>query len=260
MKRTLILMMLLTVPAHAGAWMQQEGSGLSITTLSYGRALRAFDANGKPISAVPYLRGERRHYFEFGLYENLTLIANSGEVVDDWFDGSERGLAEYWGPRDIGMRMRIYEGDGTAISLEHSLHLPASARLQIERGLGPDTRSLETRLLVGHGFTLLGVPIFIESEAAYRYRLGQANDEVALDFVLGVTPFEDWQLLAQSFNTIGMNSYLGYASMYRENKLQLSAVYQVTDRVSFQLGGYRTIAGEGVAEEEGILAAMWVRY
>lgn len=261
MRRAAIFIALgLATQANAGAWLQQEGRGLSITTLSYGRTLRAFDANGNPAGAVPYLRGERRHYVEFGLFENLTLIANAGEIVDGWYGGSERGLAEYWGPRDIGMRVRLYERGGVVVSLEQSLHLPASARLQRQRGLGPDTRSLETRLLIGHGFTLLGIPVFAGAETAYRYRFDRANDEFAFDAAFGVTPLEDWQLLAQSMNTIGVDSYLGYASTYRENKLQLSAVYRATDRISFQFGGYRTVAGEGVTEEEGLLAAIWVRY
>jgi len=69
-------------------------------------------------------------------------------------------------------------------------------------------------------------------------------------------------LLAQSLNVFsegaGNTAYTG--GSYDYEKLQLSAVYQITPVWAVQGGGYTTYAGRNALQENALIFGVWRRF
>ena len=67
--------MVLTAPAHAGAWPQPRGEGLLIVTTLADRAERSYDADRQSIDDGYFHKDETAAYVEYGLTDIDTLVA-----------------------------------------------------------------------------------------------------------------------------------------------------------------------------------------
>jgi len=74
---------------------------------------------------------------------------------------------------------------------------------------------------------------------------------------LGVSPTQNWQVLAQSFTTVSAGEARAPFGDFRSHKLQLSGVRRLSDAVGLQVGGFRTVAGRNVIKETGAFTAVW---
>jgi hypothetical protein len=66
--------------------------------------------------------------------------------------------------------------------------------------------------------------------------------------------------LAQSFNTVSDGSAEGVFADNHEHKIQLSAVWNLDEVWSLQLGGIATVTGENALRERGVVAAVWRKF
>ncbi len=68
-------------------------------------------------------------------------------------------------------------------------------------------------------------------------------------------------MLLQSFNVIseGAGSAPFFPS-YAYSKLQLSAVYSMTPKLSLQLGGFTTFGGRNALQENGLVVGAWYKF
>ncbi len=238
--------------ADAGAWTLAEGHGEVIATGLTSTAEETFGGSGTKPAA--FSKGSASLFVQHGWTDRLTVFAKveGGAEQDEATGYARSGLSEFL----AGARLRVYSSGGFVASAGLSSRVADDGGEGMELG---GTR-IEPRLAAGYGFSLLGLPAFVEAEAAYGWRVaGDGFDEAKLDVTAGLRPFERWLVLAQSFSTFGLGGPEG-AELYSYHKLQGSLVYDIAEHWSLQAGVFATVAGENALEERGVVSALWYRY
>lgn len=249
----LILLAAAQGDACAGAWTKLKGEGEVFVTGLYSEASEAFDANGVASDISVFRKVEIGVHAEYGVTDWLTAIGRT--EFKTTASGAPISIDEArFGLTGVGARIRLWEDGGTVVSAE------ATGRLAVGGGAEAEEGDADLRLLAGHGFMLGNWPSFIDLGAAYRFRFGEPSDEFRADLAFGVRPRERWLFMMQSFNTFSDGGTPGDLADPREHKLQLSAVYDVTESLSLQVGGTATIAGRNALAEQGLVTALWYRF
>ncbi len=273
------LLLGLSKSAVAGAFLWPEGRGQIIVTTTFASARKAYDARGRLIDTPRYDKFEARAYVEYGLAPWLTVVGEGGAMD---FRGAPRtnGLdalslliaeakarAPLVVPKPVGvhyrglglgmvgLRVKLLELSDYVVSAEASLRA-ASAASRIFLDM-KDFSQIDARLQLGKPVSLLGVPGFVDAQIGYRSR-GQNGDEARVDLTFGVRPVAWLMVLAQSFSAFAPGANAG--SRIAAQKFQLSAVYDINETFSVQLGVYKGLLGVNSPAEIGILTALWARF
>jgi protein XagA len=248
----------LPVPALASGWTQQKGHGQVIVTGVYSNSTRGYDGDGNVVDIDDYEKTEAYLLVEYGLTDDLTVIANPSfrHVGIDGASDNTTGL----GYTEVGARYRLFEGDGWVLSLQGTARIPGARRRDSLAQVGSTDAEYDLRALVGKGFRLGGMDAFVDVQGSYRLRDGDPPNEVHADATFGVRTSERMQILVQSFNTLSDGAGEGVFRSYRYHNAQVSAVYDVSDRVSIQLGGLATLGGQNALRERGIVTGLWFSF
>jgi hypothetical protein len=246
--------LLTTAEAQAGAWLEPPGQGEVILGGTFSDSLRAYDVNGRVAPVASYKKFELTAYMEYGATEAITLIATPS-VLD--FRAKPPGESYAgMGVLEAGGRVKLYELEETIFSAQATFREATNSRSRIFLDTGHGLQA-DARLLIGRTFTILGFPAFSSLEIGYRSP-GGFGHEVRADATLGVRPVDKLLVLLQTFNI----SAIHIAPLYptRSNKLALSAVYDVTQSISVQVGGILGLPGVNTTTERGIISALWYRF
>lgn len=261
--------------------MQRPGEGIVILSTSFSDAHKAYDPRGRLVSAPSYAKLETQAYFEYGLADELTFVAElnfmrfrgaaerrqleqlqylTAEALAGVPLHLPEGVGE--GPRYeglgagwLGARLRLLEWGATILSAQASLRgaTPAAqAYLDIKRRLQQDAR-----LQLGWPAELFGLAGFGEAQIGFR-SAGQSGDEIRSEMTFGLRPLRGVLLLAQSFLTL--SPWSGAAPFMASQKLQLSSVCDVTREVALQLGVRAAVRGVNESAERGLFGALWYRF
>ncbi|MBI3275156.1 MAG: hypothetical protein HYZ60_04275 [Methylocystis sp.] len=265
------------VAARGGALLEPPGDALAIVTTTFADAAKAYDARGRLISAPSYRKFEAQGYVEYGVYDWLTIIAESnymnfrGAASNlDYLNiltaeakaGASLSVVAAPGPSYAGLgvgsagaRVRLAEFGSMVISLEAKLRAATPSARQF---LDMKTQLQEdVRLQLGHPVELFGMTGFGDLQIGYRTH-GQNGGEIRADFTYGLRPFDAVLLLAQSF-TAATPGRFGSSFMVSQ-KFAASAVYDLTTNISVQLGVFAAVRGVNSSAERGALAAIWYRF
>lgn len=245
--------------ALAGAWMLDEGTGQLIVTGTAMQASRFF-STGSDLQPIPhYNKDEAQALVEYGLTNWFTaMFAPSLQHVDIAapFSGERSGI----GYTDLGGRARIWSDASWVVSGQVLVRIPGAYDNSNPAAIGYTDPEVDIRGLVGYSFKAGTMPAFVDVEVAQRFRIGGPPDEFRTDVTFGVNVTDKWLLLAQSFNVTseGAGSW-GFGS-FGYYKLQVSAVYAVTTKLSLQLGGYSTYWGRNALQENGLVTGVWYKF
>jgi hypothetical protein len=250
--------------AEAGAWLYPAGHGQVIVTTEFAQARNVYGVEGQLLPTRPYRKFETRVYAEHGVTDWLTVSAQGSGMT---FDGSAGPLdildpfrpppAQYrgLGLGAVGSRLHLASVGASEFSVETSVRAASSeARRYLDMRGAPQ---FDTRLLMGRTFDFFGFDGFLDTQVGYRTR-GQYGDEIRIDLTVGLRPFDSLALMAQNFSALA--AWSGPQAKVTEQKVVLSAVYDVTDLASFQVGWERAIGGINAPAERGVFAAVWWRY
>jgi hypothetical protein len=246
--------------AWAGAWPQEPGQWQAIEQFTYYQAaVQGTGPHGEPVGIGTYHQMEFAPYVEYGLTDRWTLgtqprlqsVWTESAGATKWSDG----LAQL----NVFARYTVYHGDYDVVAVQGQVGVPGAATSADPQVAYPNTE-YELRGLYGHGFSLGSWTGFTDAEVAGRLRMGADADEVRLDLTAGVRPVPDWMLLVQSFSTIGLRDNGPGGADYSITKLYASLVYDITPRVSVQVGGYRELAGRNVSLGNAGLLALWLKF
>ena len=246
-------------PAHAGAWLQPKGRGLLIlsgTMLSSGRA---FDDDGGLFDVPRYNKFELGGWLEYGLTDHFTAILQPelrSVSIARPTDAGRTGL----GYTGIGARIGLWSNDTSVISFQTLLRVPGSSDESDPAQAGSTETEEDIRLLYGRSFRLGAWPAFLDTEFAYRFRGGDAPDEICSDVTFGVRPRPGLMLMAQSFSTFARGEARGFYDVGWEWKAAASVVWDFAPDWSMQLGGVAALAGENTLRERGGFVALWKRF
>jgi protein XagA len=233
-------------PVWAGAWTLPDGTGQWLATLTAASATTDLQGWQPPTATPRYDKDELSVLVEYGLTDRLTAIVDPGLQHID--------IAAPTAAERSGLD---YTESGQA-----TLRIPGTTDTSNPAAIGYTDVETDLRLLLGHAFTLAGRDAFFDLEAAERVRTAGLPSEFRVDATFGVRVFPRWLILAQSYNVVsegaGNRTYTG--GSYDYEKLQLSAVYQLTAAWALQGGGYTTYAGRNALQENGLIFGVWRRF
>jgi protein XagA len=252
--------------ARAGAWTYPQGHGQAILSTEFAQAHNIYDASGGLVPSRPYRKLETRLYAEHGVTDWLTVVAQmsgmaftGGDDPMDFFASfpfpPQRPQYRGLGLGAVGARLHLLSAGDQEFSVETSLRsASAEARRYLDLRQSPQ---LDARLLMGQVFDLFGFDGFLDTQVGFRTQ-GQIGNEFRIDVTAGLRPFEPLTVMAQSFTALA--AWSGPQGRVTQQKVALSAVYDVSDAASVQIGWERGIGGIDAPAERGLFAALWWRY
>lgn len=247
----------LAVPAHASAWPQPEGGGQVIVTGIYSHSDKGFDAAGNAAEINDYDKTEAYMLIEYGVTEDLTVIATPSFSQVSVTQGDKTSGPGY---TELGARYRLASGDTAVFSVQGSFRIPGKKRRDSIAQIGATDTEIDLRALAGASFKLGGKDSFVDFQTGYRIRNGGPPGEFRFDATFGIRPAPKLLLLAQSFSVISDGDGSGIFRRYRYSNLYASAVYEITPKWSLQAGVLSTLAGRNALRERGVFLGIWRRF
>lgn len=256
------LFVCISPPAFAGAWTQPESHAFLALTGSYYRTDELYNNRGDTQSQATYSKYELNPYFEYGLWDGVTLGANV--LLQRAHQSSDTN----WGLSDteLFVRGRLWQKDGFVLSAEPMVKLPSPESADDQPRLGGSHPDAGMGLSAGYGFTAWGLNHFADIDAQYRHRFGDPKDQARFAGTLGIRLCERFILMPQVFITQRLDTPTtatftqSSADDYNLVKLQLSGVYKATDDVSVQVGGFTHQAGKNTGAGSGALFSVWKNF
>jgi protein XagA len=246
--------------AWAGAWTLPQGTGQWVATLTAATSTDYLEGAG--LTSTPrYNKDELQALIEYGVTDRLTAIVDPGlQHIDiaapTSADRSGLGYTEF------GARYALIQDQSWVLSGQATLRIPGTTDTSNPAAIGYTDVESDIRVLLGHAFSIDGRQAFFDIEAAERVRTAGLPSEFRVDATFGLQLLPRWSLLAQSFNVVsegaGNPAYTG--GSYDYEKLQLSAVYELTPAWSLQGGGYTAYAGQNALQENGLIFGVWRRF
>ncbi len=236
--------------------MQEEGQGQIIVTTTFERSDRFFDASGKLQPLAQYRKFEMTTYAEYGATDWLTLIfapsssQSAGSIGP--VDSADRYLRV-----EAGARIRVWRNDHSIVSFQATFRAPYAIDTGVPPGLRREVNEADLRALYGHSFQVFGRAGFFNAELAWRARAGM-GDEWRADFTLGYRIVPRFLLLLQNFNVSAQGS--SFMPHQRWHKLQVTGVFDFTEKWSVQAGIYATLLGVNMRREQGFIGGIWTKF
>jgi protein XagA len=256
---------LLAIPslASAAAWTLPDGTGQWLTTLTLASSTSYLEGSGSLSPTPRYDKDELSALIEYGVTDRLTAIFEPGLQHIDIAaptDAERTGL----GYTEFGARYAAFETQDKSwvLSGQATVRIPGTFDASNPAAVGYTDVETDLRLLLGHSFTIAGLPAFFDLEAAERVRTAGLPSEFRADGTFGVWVQPRWLILVQSFNVVseGAGNVVYTGGSYDYEKFQLSAVYQLTPDWSVQGGGYVTYAGQNALQENGLIFGVWRKF
>ena len=253
--------------AFAGAWTQAQDGIQLIVTGNYYSAEKMWDNQGQKQSQPTYSKYELNPYIEYGLRDDLTLGANIllDRAHQDAAAGSGRTNFDI-GDSEFFLRKRLINSSGYVMSVEPMIKLPSPENSSSQPRVGSSHPDLGLSIANGYGFSAWGLNHFADLDVQYRHRLGPSKDQVKISGTVGIGLTQRWMLMPQTFLTYrtSHNQTVTFTQSssddYNLIRLQLSAVYKMTDSLSLQMGGYGDIDGKNAGIGRGVLIALWKQF
>ncbi|BDA82697.1 hypothetical protein Sa4125_02390 [Aureimonas sp. SA4125] len=258
---SLVLAMLvaamLPAKAVAGAWTLPEGFGQVIVSGYWGEAMEAYGSDGEAEAIPLFQKAEINLYAEYGVTDRLTAILRSEAKTYASEEAPSLDAARF-GLTGGGARLLVWEGESVVLSAEivGRVATPFDRRARAEERGG----EVDLRLMAGQNFQIGSWSAYADIQGAYRIGIEGRADAFVMDLSLGVRPQPRLLLLAQSFNALALSREGAPVAEPTEHKLQLSAVYDISPRLSLQAGGVATVAGRDALRETALLTAVWLRF
>lgn len=249
--------LLVPTPANAGPWTMAKGDGRVIVSAIYSHAGESYDASGEARQAPDYDQYQAYFQTEFGITDDLTLLFTPSlrrVTVEQGDDSTGLGYTE------IGARYKLIDKDGFVVSLQGSGFIPGVRRRDVVAQIGSTDPQYDARAQAGYGFKIGKLDGFVSAEGGYRYRAGDQPNEVHGDFTLGVHATKRLMFIGNSFNTWSDGRGGGIFPSYRYSNIYAGGVYDLTDRVSLQLGGLATVSGRNALRERGVYTGLWFKF
>jgi hypothetical protein len=261
-----VFFLLLHGQAFAGAWVQDKGHGLSITTVKWYESDDFWDQDRHLNEGPRYRKMEINPLLEYGVTEDFTAGINAFiPYIDASGQGSNFGLGDV----EILGRYRLWKDDYSSVSTQLLVKVPEAYDEHKLPLLGQGQYDLEGRLLYGRGWQLYKSECFINVEGGFRKRFGAPADEVRFDWMVGwKSPGKEWEVDFKQENIFGLRNNSGTTTSdpFRERssdydlyKATLSASYWVVPRVGIQAGLIQDLYGRNTGKGIAPFIGLWIK-
>lgn len=247
--------------AQAGAWNQQAGEGLVITTSGWFHASDLFQDDDVRVDFLGYTKTELRLWLEAGLTKDFTLVVNGAYQDLDYRDNLNAITHEGFDDVEIGLQWQLARKEGLVAAIRASYVIDSRIDDRF-----PDIQSngdtVELRALFGQSRETSIGDFFHDTQVAARVDyLGQL-DGVFGTFTLGYKPTDRYTVMAQGFADYTENlADDGSRDQIRSQiSGQLSLVHQFKPGRYAQIGGKLTFDGRNAVKERALLFSVWTEY
>ncbi len=256
------LVLFASFPAYSAAWLQDEGRLQLINNFTWYSTESFFNTNGDRLPQAEFTKLEYNPYAEYGLSKETTVgISTSFQSLSQGSQDNS-GL----GDTEIFFRKQLFKDDWTVISYQPLIKIPGFYSETRQPLLGNKQIDVELRALYGTSFQFIEQYHYVNLELAYRRKFEKPQDEIRFDATLGFKPKPDILLLAQIFSIFSVDT-ANVASFQNANstdfdltKLQLSAVKDLSETMSVQLGIFRNLRGRNTGSGGGVLLSVWLKF
>jgi hypothetical protein len=246
------------LPARAGAWVQDKGRWLTITSLDVSRAASGYDRRGRPGVPLIFYKYYAKSLIEYGWSNRLTLFVAPEYVIGGQTLPNRRPFAANNFGIEGGVRYHLSDAFGV-LSLQSSFKF--AGPFDLSNSVGQDSAYVgEVRVLDGAGFRLFGLDGFANAEIAQRFISRPRPNETVLDLTAGFWIGQKTMVMLQTFKTVGWSDGEPPYSSYRMHKVEASLVQHLWGRWFLQSGAYISPAGQNSLVEQGVVTAVWGRF
>lgn len=251
-----------TTKSHAGAWALPKGKGQIISTTTYDTAGQAYDDMWKLSRDVSFSKLDSRLFVEHGLTSKLTVVVETAYQDVDYTAREGRSQVSGVGSSSLGLRYQAWDKWGFIGSLQGSYILAGSGENIADADLGRGGNGVELRGLLGRSFKVLDRNAFADIQAAWIYRPDDNPKTYKADVTLGIDVLKKVQFLGQGFyshteaQVIGSDRILANDSL----KAQISLIWNQSEKTSYQIGVFQTVAGRNIIREKALSVGIWRRY
>jgi hypothetical protein len=261
MKRLLVcLALLIPLEARAAAWTQPRGSWQIITGAVLSDADRSFDAGGNASFPERFQRLLLTTDTEYGITNRLTLLVRTETANAHVRAGNATPTNALDNAVEVGARYRLMRPHWLAkddvLSIEVSGRKAGAFNFAYSANATSGGEDAGIRLLYGSGFRVAHHYAFIDLEAGERWLSHPRPSQTAIDLTAGMWLAPRWMVMLQSFNLVSGPARAPYV-YYRTHKLEASAVWRMTRRLSLQGGVFFSPAGQNALDERGLCLSLW---
>ena len=224
----------------------------------YSEGSRRFDPAGHATPAPGFSKAEASGFLEYGITDSFALVA--APTLSHQRDGPATNSVSGSDSSAFGARVALWQVPGWVVAVQALMQPPVAAEsdaAQLQDG-GARAFATDVRLMLGHGFTVYGLPAFFDIDPGVRVRAAPFPDEARLDATIGVRPWPRLLFMLQDFSSFAPPR--GIVARQSSSKLQMSVVYDLSRTWSVQAGGFHTIVGRDVIRETGPFGALWYRF
>lgn len=256
----LCIALLLPLDAYAAAWTQPRGTWQIITGAIFSDATRSFDSSGDATYPQRFQRLLLTSDSEYGLTNRLTLLVRTETANAHVRSGTSAPTNALDNAVEVGARYRVMRPHLLArddvLSVEVSGRKAGAFNFAYSANATAGGEDAGIRLLYGSGFRLAHHYAFIDLEAGERWLSHPRPSQTALDLTAGLWLAPRWMMMLQSFNLVSGPARAPYV-YYRTHKLEASAVWRMTRRLSLQGGVFFSPAGQNALDERGLCLSLW---
>ncbi len=209
---------------HAGAWSQEAGHGVVITTARFYTTGESFDSGGKRRSYGndgQFTKWELNVYAEYAPVQNLTLIGNFFGAHINYEDNFSNNSNIGFPYQELGVRYQF------AQSIPQSIQIMTSIPSSSSSGNPPLSNGqfdLEIDYFIGGEYSLGQFPGWWDIGVGYRFRFGAPADEIRWYAMTGLTFTEAWGAI---FKAEGIHGLGNDTTQINSNNVLLTTNFQL---------------------------------
>jgi hypothetical protein len=250
---------------HAGAWTQQTGSALLITTLNVYSTNEYRDNGGDKHNQPRFTQTSLAPYLEYGLADGLT-VGGSAYLEDVHQRQAARDNNIGITDPELFARYRLYRDNEWALALQPLVKLPSYYESNALPRSGTRHWDGELAFQAGRNFKAFSRQHFLEADIGYRVRGGPSGNQLRASLTLGMTLSPRWTLMPQLNAIWRTGNYIGAAFTETEDndfdliQGELSALYHWREDVDLQIGAFSNLYARDTGLGGGGMVSVWKRF
>jgi len=260
MKRLFVFALpILVTNAYGAAWTLPDGDWQLTSGLIWSNADRSFDAHGNASWPELFQRLLLTTDIEYGWSNDLTFFVRSETAYVHLRDALTPATSAFDNALEVGARYRLLQSlaqDGDVLSVELSGRKAGAFNFAYSADAHAGGEDGGFRLLYGAGFQWRDFEGFYDIQAGYRFLSPPRPDQTVIDLTGGLWLDQNWLVMGQSFNLISSAATPPYR-FFRMHKLEASAVWRMSPKISLQLGAFFSPAGINALDERGLQLSVW---
>jgi hypothetical protein len=223
----IIVLLCITSEIFAGAWTQKKSKGYFQIGSQFVSADMAYNSNGDKFDIPKFSDVTLNLYGEFGLTDNLTLLANLPffrSLQSDPDSGSTEKLKNSGiSDSDLGLKIKLFERNQSVISATALFGIP-TGKIDNVSGLWTGTEEWNQMLILEYGHSFYPTNLYFSGFIGFNNRTRGFSDELRYSFEAGYFFIENKLLLILRINGInplrnGSNLPMGgRAGLYANNQ------------------------------------------